>query len=454
MTSTFETFCNNFKEFNFPNLIIRPRKELKETYDTRITATELFTEAREYAKTSMIGNSDDDNLKKNLRHWFELLVTELFNSYTNPKSSAYLEIVHPEKKSGPAAFIKYLTDDDVELLALAFTPSDAGPNNNEVMEFVGDSIVNAAIVRYLTNKVVLNESRYTNLKFHYMDKKTFSEISRLTGIDRFLRWNMNEISQSDSENAFEAFIYAADRISSNIRARMYQDDQMVAADYNLVNMLIAYIFDHIKIADIVKPDITFISEMLNFCSVDKKRRAPDTYTIKNRKTTYRLNVSEKHIENMCVMYNLYPRREQIQALFSTVFHLGYLEEKIAKTIVYKYLVSELKKYDFDVFNFITLKSFIIIKRQITKTADARKEAYSKCNSLFFKINQKKYYVDTVESTVLETTVLRLKILPITFNDISNQCDKTIRLLPGERNSMIYNVLVDLASDYDALVERK
>lgn len=461
MTS-YQTFCENFEKFRF--IVDKPRVvKLNEQIDARIKfkGEPPFIQILAFATENMKFQTYREVIRSTLFTWVKMLISEVYAGTYNDADvrMRYLNFLTnsgEDRRNSADHLLSYLRLEDMDEFALAFTPNEAGRHNNEIMEFVGDSIVGTAIVRYLTNKVVLNESRFSDLKYHYIDKKTFSEIARLIGIDRFLAWNMNDVTQSASENAFEAFICALDKVSSKIRARMYVENIMIAADYNLVDMFITFIFERIKIADIVKPDITFISEMLKSCSPDKngeKSRKGDTFRLKDRKSYYRLNLTPTHIDNLCRKYDLHAYKDQVHELFNTTYRMGYLEEKIAKAIVYKHLVKELRKMGLTVFKYITYKSIISIKRHIhfTSVQADKAGANEACDRLFRTIDLKKYYVDAVASMDIETKVLRIKILPVVFDDISNQCDKTVRLPPNERNNLLHNTIVELHTDYDALV---
>lgn len=125
------------------------------------------------------------------------------------------------KKSSLYSFICKLTgfsSVDIELYELAFTHRSASiyhgkifSVNNERLEFLGDSILDAIVADYLfENYPNENEGFLTNLRSRVVNRQALNELALNLGLDKHIKAHIDKsgLSPSVMGNALEAFIGA------------------------------------------------------------------------------------------------------------------------------------------------------------------------------------------------------------------------------------------------------
>jgi ribonuclease III len=125
------------------------------------------------------------------------------------------------KKNGFYSFICRLTgfrSVDIELYELAFTHRSASiyhgkgfSVNNERLEFLGDSILDAIIADYLFEKFPNeNEGFLTSLRSRVVNRQSLNELALTIGLDKFIKAHVDKsgLAPSVMGNALEAFIGA------------------------------------------------------------------------------------------------------------------------------------------------------------------------------------------------------------------------------------------------------
>jgi dsRNA-specific ribonuclease len=116
---------------------------------------------------------------------------------------------------------------DIWVQAVTHQSYDIDPENNyEVLEFLGDSLLEPAFNLYVYNKyeAKLSQSELTNLKIHYNSKIFQSEVSTIMGLPNWVRQNEEVIKQQKqkknihvSEDLIEAFYAALNQVSDIIK---------------------------------------------------------------------------------------------------------------------------------------------------------------------------------------------------------------------------------------------
>jgi len=105
---------------------------------------------------------------------------------------------------------------NVNIFKLAFYHKSAIDNptgfkqNNERLEFLGDSILNSIVAEYLFKKYpTANEGFLTKMRSKIVKRKSLNELADKMGLDMLLNeYNNTHISQTMMGNAFEAMVGA------------------------------------------------------------------------------------------------------------------------------------------------------------------------------------------------------------------------------------------------------
>ena len=114
---------------------------------------------------------------------------------------------------------KILIDDyefkNNSLLDLAFTHSSFSKTNNERLEFLGDSVLNLVITKYLfENYPELDEGKMSRVRSNLVNQETLSSLSKNLGLEKNIKLSAGEEKTNGREkksilsNTFEALIGA------------------------------------------------------------------------------------------------------------------------------------------------------------------------------------------------------------------------------------------------------
>lgn len=432
----------------------------------------IFKEAYNYITSKLAHNTDDNTIRESIYEWFKLILKELFNYYFNNNDviNNYLkfngidkemynidELLQDENILNFDTIVSNINKLDViSLLALAFTPALCSTKaNSEILEFNGDKIINSIIGSYLVNIIPLNESRLTNMIFRYTDKKFFAEISREMGIDKLITWNMNSISESTSEDAFEAFIKVLDIISHNLNSKLILMKSKINIHFNLVEILTKYIFDKIEIDDVIKPDITFITELFSNCSGKKDKLIENVrYTFKDtkRSTLFWFKCNDETLDKIIKYMAIDEKHKQtLYALFKQQYILKYTEKKIAKAIVCRYIVNSLKDIGLDIVKFTNIKSEVLLRNNIKLFCNKEhiEQTLELIKSIITKlISKNELYLDVIDSKKCTDTILKIKVLPINRNNMKLHINEVIILKYNTKTDVITTILKKINDKID------
>lgn len=134
-------------------------------------------------------------------------------------------------------------------IELAFTPTSFdSKHNNEMLEFIGDGMANAALVKYFLNRYPqLNCPKgvkiMARLKINYVSGSSFAEIAENLGFLPFIKTGHQEQEQDTYkllEDTFEAFI--------GVVAEILDNKFQVGVGFHVVYHLLKTIFDDREIS--------------------------------------------------------------------------------------------------------------------------------------------------------------------------------------------------------------
>lgn len=458
------------KDFNkgleFVNIVTKGSK----TYDTcelkfvdkrllyKNKQFELFRKAHEYVTCNLDHQSNSLVIKEVLEKWLTMIIEEITNYHFNNSYviDRFLRYNNVDKTMQNIRELFEIPDVDldidekntiIELLALAFTPSSSSSKlNNEVLEFIGDKIINKCIADYLFNLMPYSESRLTHTVFRYNDKKFFSEIARTMGIDKFLHWDMKLNTESTSEDAFEAFIKVLDLTSKYLNKKLLFKTDKININIDLVEMFVKYIMDNIIIEDVIKPDITFITELFNNCSRNTDKLVEHiSYSNKDdvRCTYLWFTCKDETIENIIKYMHINKYyTDKIENLFRQKYVLNYTERKIAKSIACKYIVKGLAECGLDIVKFTNIKSEVILRNNIKKFCNKNIDlAKKKCKELVdIILKSNNIYLDVVDSKYIDNIKLKIKIVPINMQDIKIYIHQDVILKTKTADDTLINII--------------
>jgi ribonuclease-3 len=129
------------------------------------------------------------------------------------------------------------------------------PKSNERLEFIGDSVLNFVIAKYLYEKYPDEDEGFmTKLRTRIVSGKCLSRLARIMGIQDYVRMNEKAIRQGWNHNpriledVFEALIgaifldmgmyYAKEFILNQLETNIHEDD--ILTDTNYKDMLMRY----------------------------------------------------------------------------------------------------------------------------------------------------------------------------------------------------------------------
>ena len=92
---------------------------------------------------------------------------------------------------------KILIDDyefkNKSLLDLAFTHSSFSKTNNERLEFLGDSVLNLVITKYLfENYPELDEGKMSRVRSNLVNQETLSSLSKNLELQKYIKLSADE----------------------------------------------------------------------------------------------------------------------------------------------------------------------------------------------------------------------------------------------------------------------
>jgi len=170
--------------------------------------------------------------------------------------------------------------------------------NYEWFEIMGDSTLNKCIVWYVSRRFPILQNAegvkvIARLKINMVSKKKFSEIAQSIGMDRFVRYDVNELPAYNSialhsmmEDVFEAFFGATEWLV----------DKLVepGAGYGICYAIIAKILDRTEISldyNDLYDAVTRLKETFDIC----KTRLPGTIRYENRREDHTQFVTVLHV---------------------------------------------------------------------------------------------------------------------------------------------------------------
>jgi ribonuclease III len=136
---------------------------------------------------------------------------------------------------------------DIEIYELAFTHRSASVYhgkgfsvNNERLEFLGDSILDAIVADYLfENYPNENEGFLTNLRSRVVNRQALNELALNLGLDKYIQAHVDKsgISPSVLGNALEAFIGAVFLDKGYNRTRYFVIQKLIIpfTDFNKIS---------------------------------------------------------------------------------------------------------------------------------------------------------------------------------------------------------------------------
>lgn len=134
------------------------------------------------------------------------MIRELFNTYMSDDKDFVVKL----------RSVLGFVPKNVNIFKLAFYHKSAIDNptgfkqNNERLEYLGDSILNSIVAEYLFKKYpTANEGFLTKMRSKIVKRKTLNELADQMGLDVLLsEYNNTHISKSMLGNAFEALVGA------------------------------------------------------------------------------------------------------------------------------------------------------------------------------------------------------------------------------------------------------
>lgn len=170
---------------------------------------------------------------------------------------------------------------DKSLITQAFTRTSfcnehgGGYQSNEVLEFIGDSVLSVAIITFLTEmhaeryehgiKTVFGEGDFSNIKSRLSDKKNLSECITAIGLEKYLR-----LGEGDKKLGIEREPSVKEDLFESIIGATYIDcDRDIAT----VMRVVARMLDVSAYAAKTPPTQSSKNALQEFCA-DKKRKLP------------------------------------------------------------------------------------------------------------------------------------------------------------------------------------
>lgn len=170
---------------------------------------------------------------------------------------------------------------DKSLITQAFTRTSfcnengGGYQSNEVLEFIGDSVLSVAIITFLTDmhavryehgiKTVFGEGDFSNIKSKLSDKKNLSECITAIGLEKYLR-----LGEGDKKLGIEREPSVKEDLFESIIGATYLDCDR---DIGTVMRVVSRMLDVSVYAVKTPPTQSSKNALQEFCA-DKKRKLP------------------------------------------------------------------------------------------------------------------------------------------------------------------------------------
>ncbi len=170
---------------------------------------------------------------------------------------------------------------DKSLITQAFTRTsfcnehDSGYQSNEVLEFIGDSVLSVAIITFLTEmhaeryqhgiKTIFGEGDFSNIKSKLSDKKNLSECIGAIGLEKYLR-----LGEGDKKLGIEKEPSVKEDLFESIIGATYIDCDR---DISTVMRVVSKMLDISIYAVKTPPTQSSKNALQEFCA-DKKRKLP------------------------------------------------------------------------------------------------------------------------------------------------------------------------------------
>ena len=170
---------------------------------------------------------------------------------------------------------------DKSLITQAFTRTsfcnerDSGYQSNEVLEFIGDSVLSVAIITFLTEmhaeryehgiKTIFGEGDFSNIKSKLSDKKNLSECIGAIGLEKYLR-----LGEGDKKLGIEKEPSVKEDLFESIIGATYIDCER---DIRTVMGVVSKMLDVSIYAVKTPPTQSSKNALQEFCA-DKKRKLP------------------------------------------------------------------------------------------------------------------------------------------------------------------------------------
>ena len=170
---------------------------------------------------------------------------------------------------------------DKSLITQAFTRTSfcnehgGGYQSNEVLEFIGDSVLSVAIITFLTEmhaeryqhgiKTVFGEGDFSNIKSKLSDKKNLSECIGALGLEKYLR-----LGEGDKKLGIEKEPSVKEDLFESIIGATYIDCER---DISTVMRVVSRMLDVSIYAVKTPPTQSSKNALQEFCA-DKKRKLP------------------------------------------------------------------------------------------------------------------------------------------------------------------------------------
>ncbi len=170
---------------------------------------------------------------------------------------------------------------DKSLITQAFTRTSfcnergGGYQSNEVLEFIGDSVLSVAIITFLTEmhaeryehgiRTVFGEGDFSNIKSRLSDKKNLSECITAIGLEKYLR-----LGEGDKKLGIEREPSVKEDLFESIIGATYIDCER---DIATVMTVVSRMLDVSAYAVKTPPTQSSKNALQEFCA-DKKRRLP------------------------------------------------------------------------------------------------------------------------------------------------------------------------------------
>ena len=170
---------------------------------------------------------------------------------------------------------------DKSLITQAFTRTSfcnehgGGYQSNEVLEFIGDSVLSVAIITFLTEmhaeryqhgiKTVFGEGDFSNIKSKLSDKKNLSECIGAIGLEKYLR-----LGEGDKKLGIEREPSVKEDLFESIIGATYIDcERNIATVMRVVSRMLDVSIYAVK----TPPTQSSKNALQEFCA-DKKRKLP------------------------------------------------------------------------------------------------------------------------------------------------------------------------------------